>query len=82
MFDVLFPLTPARSPGERVRVRGNGQFNLRFASTFCLALCGLSAFAQPKITSLSPDWIQRGATLTVTFAGDNLGSVTGLVAPR
>ena len=67
------------SPRERVRVRGNGLFNSRLASTFCLALCGLSAFAQPKITSLSPDWIQRGATLTVTLAGDNLGSVTGLV---
>lgn len=38
-----------------------------------------SAFAQPKITSLSPDWIQRGATLTVTLAGENLSSVTGLV---
>lgn len=37
------------------------------------------ALAQPKITSLSPDWIQRGTTLTVTFAGDNLGSVTGVV---
>ena len=43
-------------------------------------MVGASAvFAQPKITSLSPDWIQRGATLDVTFAGQGLGSVTGLV---
>ena len=36
-------------------------------------------FAQPKITSLSPDWIQRGATLDVKFVGDGLNSVTGFV---
>ena len=37
------------------------------------------AFAQPKINSLSADWIQRGVTLNVTIAGEQLGSVTGLV---
>ncbi len=38
-----------------------------------------SSFAQPKITSIAPDWIQRGAALEVNFAGEGLGSVTGLV---
>lgn len=38
-----------------------------------------SAFAQPKLISLSPDWIQRGATLDVKFAGEGLNSVTGFV---
>ena len=46
---------------------------------FAAAACVGTAFAQPKFTSVSPDWIQRGATLTFTVAGDNLGSVTGLV---
>ncbi len=36
-------------------------------------------WAQPKLTSLSPDWIQRGAALDVTFTGQRLGSVTGFV---
>ena len=40
---------------------------------------GSVALAQPKITSLAPDWIQRGTTLDVNFAGSGLGSVTGLV---
>jgi hypothetical protein len=48
-------------------------------SVALLALLPLCAFAQPKINSLSPDWIQRGATLDVNFAGEGLGSVTGFV---
>ena len=52
---------------------------LRAAFLSVWFFCSFAAFSQPKITSLSPDWIQRGATLTVTIAGDNLGSVTGLV---
>ncbi len=38
-----------------------------------------SLLAQPKITSIAPDWIQRGAALEVNIAGEGLGSVTGLV---
>ena len=38
-----------------------------------------TAFGQPKITSLSPDWIQRGVTLDVKFVGEGLNSVTGFV---
>src|SRR5215207_92959 len=44
-----------------------------------LLLMPLSLLAQPKVTSISPDWIQRGATLNVTIAGDGLNSVTGFV---
>src|SRR5205809_1052159 len=42
----------------------------------CLAK---GAFAQPRLTSISPQWIQRGTTLDVTLSGDRLGSVTGFV---
>jgi hypothetical protein len=37
------------------------------------------ALAQPTLTAISPDWIQRGATLEVTLTGAGFGSVTGLV---
>jgi hypothetical protein len=43
------------------------------------ALFACIAFAQPKLTSISPQWIQRGATIDVTLAGDRLNSVTGFV---
>lgn len=33
----------------------------------------------PKITSVSPEWVQRGTTVDVTIAGENLGSATGFV---
>src|SRR5687768_11495823 len=38
-----------------------------------------AAFAQPKITAISPDWVQRGATLDMTLTGEGLNSVTGFV---
>src|SRR5438552_2174584 len=59
--------------GERAGVREI--ITLAIALTFFCA----DVIAQPKITSLSPDWIQRGTTLDVSFAGEGLGSVTGLV---
>ena len=52
---------------------------LRLLLLAVLPCCGFAAFAQPKITSLSADWIQRGAILTVTIAGEKLGSVTVLL---
>lgn len=58
------------APGRRPAIR---------LWTTLLAIVPLCSLAQPKITSLSPDWAQRGTTLTVTFAGEKLGSVTGLV---
>ena len=45
-------------------------------------LFGVSAaFAQPvpKLTAISPEWIQRGTTLQVVFTGENLGSVTNFI---
>lgn len=55
-------------------------FLLRRAAALIAALLFVPvAFAQPKIASVSPDWVQRGATLDVTFAGEGLNSVTGFV---
>ncbi len=65
------------SRGERARVRERGLPTL--AATLLIAMVALSTFAQPKITSIAPDWIQRGAALEVKIAGEGLGSVTGLV---
>src|SRR5712671_1854268 len=46
-----------------------------------LFLSAFGAFAQPvpKITSISPEWIQRGTTNELTIVGDNLGSVSGFI---
>src|SRR5207253_7289188 len=33
----------------------------------------------PKITSISPEWIQRGTTNDLTIVGDNLGAASGFV---
>ena len=44
----------------------------------CALLAG-NAVAQPKLTSITPSWVQRGATLAITINGDGLGSVTGFV---
>ena len=38
-----------------------------------------SAQPVPKLTSLSPEWIQRGATGQVVFSGENLATVTGFL---
>jgi hypothetical protein len=38
-----------------------------------------AVIAQPKLTSISPQWIQRGVTIDVTLAGERLNSVTGFV---
>jgi len=45
------------------------------------ALACLSAVAQPapKLTAISPDWIQRGTTIDVTLTGENLGGVTQIL---
>src|SRR2546423_3273706 len=39
----------------------------------------LCAQPVPKLTSLSPDWIQRGTSGQIVFSGENLGTVTGFV---
>jgi len=60
------------APGRRPALR-------RLTTFAALVIAPLSLLAQPKVTSISPDWIQRGAMLNVTIAGDGLGSVTGFV---
>src|SRR6266542_4277593 len=55
---------------------------LAFASSgLCLLVSLSQARAQPvpKITSVSPDWIQRGATSVVVLEGENLSEVTGFI---
>jgi hypothetical protein len=54
-----------------VFIRG---FLLLFATT-------LAAVAQPapKLTAISPEWIQRGTTIDVTLTGENLGGVTQII---
>ena len=46
-----------------------------------VATAPLLAAAQgiPKITSVSPEWIQRGTTVDITISGENLGSATGFI---
>ncbi len=41
----------------------------------------LLALAQPtpKLTSISPEWIQRGTTTEITLTGENLGGVTQFI---
>lgn|GEM_PF-437796 len=44
-------------------------------------LAELNALAQPvpKLNSLSPQWVQRGSAVDITFTGENLDGVTGFV---
>jgi hypothetical protein len=39
----------------------------------------LLAQPAPKLTSVSPEWIQRGTTVEVVLAGENLGGVTQIL---
>lgn len=43
------------------------------------SLSASAVFAQPKITSLNPEWVHRGGTVEITLRGDGLNSVTGFV---
>jgi len=43
------------------------------------AITPLQAQPIPKLNSISPDWIQRGTTVTITVTGENLGSVANLL---
>ncbi len=46
-------------------------------TSLCLfAAAAASAQPAPKLTSISPEWIQRGTTVEVVLAGENLGGVT------
>ena len=54
-----------------------------FRRAIFLLACLHAAFADaqpvPKITSISPEWVQRGTTATVTLTGDNLSQVDGFI---
>ena len=39
----------------------------------------LHAQPAPKLTAISPEWIQRGTTIDVTLTGENLGGVTRIL---
>ncbi len=45
------------------------------------AALAIAANAQPvpKLTAISPEWIQRGTTIEVTLSGENLGGVTQIL---
>src|SRR5262249_23738294 len=45
----------------------------------CLASVTLIAQPLPKITSVSPDWVQRGTTSTVILEGENLSQIDGFI---
>lgn len=49
--------------------------------TVVFAALTIAAHAQPapKLTAISPAWIQRGTTLEVTLTGENLGGVTQII---
>jgi hypothetical protein len=49
-----------------------------FFLLFATAL-GVVAQPAPKLTSVSPEWIQRGTTVEVVLAGENLGGVTQIL---
>ena len=48
-------------------------------SALLLSALGTHAQSVPKITSISPEWIQRGTTNDLTIVGENLGSVSGFI---
>ena len=67
-------------PFDRFRER----FTVRFLRCCALrAACCVFVLANaqplPKITSVSPDWVQRGATSIVVLEGENLSEVTGFI---
>src|SRR6185503_18383412 len=66
-----------RSP---VRVRFSRSV-LECASPLALLLAAFSLVAQPipKLTSISPEWIQRGTTQEVILTGENLGATTAFI---
>ncbi len=71
-------------PGFRraATVPGCGRGKVRrLVCAAVLLLMAFSSMAQPapKLTSISPDWIQRGKTVEVTLTGENLAGVTGFL---
>src|SRR5262245_40114774 len=70
-----------------VRRPGNGglkgtskgpAYRLAFLMGLCPALL-INAQPVPKITSVSPEWVQRGTTAIVALEGENLADATGFL---
>src|SRR5438093_10557089 len=79
----LIPATPPvpkwraglHSPGaETVRALNRWLAGLAF-----LVITSIQAQPVPKITSVSPDWVQRGTTSVVVLEGDNLSQINGFI---
>jgi hypothetical protein len=64
-------ISPLTHPRPSASIRG---------FLFLLATA-VAAAAQPapKLTAISPEWIQRGTSVEVTLTGDNLGGVTQII---
>src|SRR5437764_1008251 len=67
--------------GSRVALRSTLHALRATSIVWVLLLTAVGAFAQPvpKITSISPEWIQRGTTNDLTIIGENLGSVSTFI---
>jgi hypothetical protein len=65
-----------------IHTRPNPCSSVFIRGFFYLLLCTpLALLAQPipKLTAISPEWIQRGTTVEIVFTGENLGAVTGFI---
>jgi hypothetical protein len=75
--------TGSHAAGMNSRI---GRFSGRRWGGLALALLAFLGFSSivvaqpaPRLTSISPEWIQRGTTLEVTLTGENLGAVTQIL---
>src|SRR5215207_10136910 len=70
---------PSRAvPRQAVRLRDCAAFMGEF---ILLLFTGFAVAGQPapRLSAISPEWIQRGTTITVTLTGENLGDVTRIL---
>ena len=74
-----FPRKSVETGKVGLAIRAPFQFVAR--CSFVLGLCAATMSAQPvpKLTSVSPEWIERGTTSVVTLEGENLSEVTGFI---
>jgi hypothetical protein len=61
-------------------IRSTARFWLSFAGMVgFLAIVSVAAQPVPKIASVSPAWVQRGTSSTITLEGENLSQVEGFI---
>jgi len=58
---------------------GHAGWMLRAAFAAVLLPVSLTAQPVPKITSISPEWVQRGTSTEITIVGENLSSVADFI---